>query len=161
EVVRGAEPREQGRVTRRLGALLGVLERQLLLGVAALAAAAARAAHVADEAIVVPAHAEPRVAELRQLRVGAVVEDHVRLVKGQLACVARAQGLHRAPVERGERALVEGRATGRVRALLPAAARPGLVQQVVAEDAVVARKAASDMLPGRRVAVAYPDAARA
>ena len=74
--------------------------------------------------------------------------------------IARAQRLQRSLVEGGEDALVERRAAGRVRTLLPAGARPRLVQQVVAEDPVVAGEAARDVLPRLRVAVADADTAR-
>src|SRR5436190_3576662 len=162
EVVGGAELGHQVGVAgaRRLG--VGVLEGQRLerLTRAGLLVVLGARLGTVLEAVDVEAHAGAG-ADRGDVRLRAVVEEHVWLPPHKPPRVDAADALVDAARERRELGLVEDGAADVVGAGLPAGARPGLVEDVVAEVVRLRAEAPRDVAPGVRVAVLEPDSAGA
>src|SRR6478672_1293863 len=114
---------------------------------------------IGGEAVVVEREAQPRAAGLDVGR-RPVVEQHLRLVEHRGPPVDGPDGVDHALGEVLQGGVEDG-AAGGVGALLPLAARPGLVEDVEAEDPWGPGEVRRDVGPGGGVPVLEPDLGRA
>src|SRR5581483_10041848 len=107
------------------------------------------------QAVVVPREAELAVgdAALAQVRVGAEVEQDLRLEPDDVVAVDAADAGQYLLVHRLQLVALEVRAALRAGAARPVAAGPGLVDQLVAHQVILGGPARRDRHPGRAVVV--------